>query len=284
MRTIMSLIFFVTITAIAAAQPTDPVKPKAPVKPLPCKVTPAQPKAGKLVFVTTDAENPLYDFDGVFAADEARQTGKELAIALPMNKEDKTYLVRCIYTFEGKIVIEKVIVKVVGSDPNIPPLPPGDTLKQLRLDMMTALGKIDATLAKLDARLALLEQIKPIPPPIDPFIQSLQGSYNADNRPADKLAKLIAIYKASAATVNDPTNKTPADVFKVMHTAIASVLGEPDPKVLTVIPNTRKAIGAELDKVLPLGPASVVAMDAAMRATINAQFARVQKSLEGVNP
>ena len=124
----------------------------------------------------------------------------------------------------------------------------------------------------------------PPPAPVDAFTQSLQHAYAVDGKSAEKLLLLLAIYRNSATVVNDPANKTPADVFTVMKKSIATVLKEPDANAITILPYTRRAIGAELDKALPLGAASTKPMDATTRTLISGQFARVQKALEGVSP
>lgn len=180
MHRVSSLFLLLVLAAFAHAQPMPPApKPPTPMpvpaKPAPAKVMPLQPKGGDIITITTDAEKPLFDFDGVFTTDQAKQIGQGLAIAAPTLKEDKTYLVRCIYSFNGQIVIEKISVKVTGTDgptPVDPAITPLDKLAA-KVDALTKLLtamslKNDAAQTKTDARLAALEGPRPPPTPDPP--------------------------------------------------------------------------------------------------------------------
>lgn len=270
--------------------------PKPPLVKVPVKfktVAPSTVKAGDhIVIDATTAKGKvefLYDLNA-FPKERATLVGKMLVLSTGVNG---TYTIGVVSYDDG--TTEKIVVKVTGGLPT-PPIPdpptPTDPLEKIAQSVASLQKSFDAFVlqqtaanAAFDKRLAALEQIKPIPPPpVDPLIASFQTAYIADGKPAASLASLTAIYRQSGTAVNDPNNKTPADIFNQMHKAMAIVLKEPDPAKVTIMVNTRKAIAAELDKSLPLGPASIQPLDTATRAAISAQFGRVQKALEGVTP
>ncbi len=152
----------------ALTDPTPVTLPVAPPIVHSAKVTPANPKSGELVVITVEAENVLFDFDGVFPTGAARQSGKELTIALPKADAAKTYTVKAIYCNGGKITIEKVEIKADGGSQ--PPDAAGETIKQLKAELLAAMAKNQAdTKAMVDSlasRVTALEGAKP--PPLPP--------------------------------------------------------------------------------------------------------------------
>ena len=129
------------------ADPVTPPVPVVPGKPT-IKISPVIPKSGEIATITTDAVGPLYDFEGVFTSGQAVQNGQSLSVAIPKSASAQTYVIRCIYQFNGGIVMDHVTINAAGDQPT-PPTP----------DVM-------AFLAKLDARLTALETAKPpvVPP------------------------------------------------------------------------------------------------------------------------
>jgi hypothetical protein len=116
------------------------------------------------------------------------------------------------------------------------------------------------------------------------MIASFQGAYALDAKPAAVLTKLVAFYQMQSTIVNDPTLKTPVDIFKQHKKAITVLLGEPTEQSVTIAPNLRKTIAVYNDKVLPVGAASLAPLTPEMRATINNQFLHVAAALKGVQP
>ncbi len=277
----------------APTPPVTPVTPPVdPPKPSPAKITPAAPKSGDLVVVSTDATNALFDFDGVFPPGAARQSGQELTIALPKNDTPKSYTIRVIYCNSGKITIERVEIKADGG--TIPPSPPDITaaLNKLTDQVATVTSQVGKALdaanvtaqavIDLKSRVTALEKNPPVPivvPPVDPFTAAVQVAYVADGKPAAAAAALAGLYKVSPNTVNNPTFQKYDEILAQMHTAAQAVLGEPDATSVTILPKTRRAIANELNA--QLGKIDKM-LDAGSRLSIVLQFARVQAALEVV--
>jgi hypothetical protein len=254
------------------------VEPKAqPVAP-PKKATAIVPatitaKSGELV--TIDASKAkgdvLFDFDDkTFDAKHAIQSGKSLILSMPKSDAAKTYHVTVI-SWDDK-TRDRVSINVAG-DKVVPAPTPVDPLQPI-LDH----------LSKIDARLALLEQIKPIPPPVpvDQFQAAIQAAYIADGKPAVALKKMADIYGLAPTIINNPDNKYPIDIVKVNAAAITSQIEPGAPK--TVLVNVRNAIDMELRKYLPFGPGSDAALTADTRNQYITQYARVAAALKGIQP
>lgn len=123
----------------------------------------------------------------------------------------------------------------------------------------------------------------PTPTPSDPLVTSLNNAWILDGK-SDKLKLLVDIYRSSSTAVQNADAKYPSDIFRIMHKAIGISLGEPNPDNLavTILPTLRTAIGAELNKTLPLGPASTKALTPEVRQQIQTQFNRIQTALEAL--
>jgi hypothetical protein len=292
MKSLLSLLltFALATSALAQVVPPDKQPVKPPVKPPVAKpIVPPTIKAQGGEQVVIDAKGAkgdvVFSYDKkTFDGKHAVQVGKALVLTVPTLKENKTYTVICT-SFDDRTQDETVI-SVAGSDDPGPIDPPdGSPISKLsaKVDALTkVVTALNTTVAAQDKRLTALEQIKPNPPPgpTDPFTATLQAAYIADGRPADKLAKLISIYKLSDPTVNNPLNTTYAMVLAVMHSGAQAYLGEPDPANVTILPNVRRAIAAELK--VDIGKGNLAVLDAPGRANISAQFQMVRKALEGV--
>jgi hypothetical protein len=122
----------------------------------------------------------------------------------------------------------------------------------------------------------------PVPPaPQDPFQMLVQAAWMIDGK-SPKVSQLAAVYRQSSTVINDAKTKYPADVFSTMHKAIAISLAEPDANMVTILPTVRGVIATELNKTLPLGPASTKELTAESRQLIQTQFNRIQSALEGL--
>ena len=114
----------------------------------------------------------------------------------------------------------------------------------------------------------------PDPPlPTDAFSKAVLDAYVADGKPVAQVAQLAALYRQSATTVNNLSNKTAKDVLDTMHKAAVSLVGD----ATTVLPKTRRVIADELNKTL----ANMTTLTPDNRSTITAAFVRVQVALEG---
>ncbi len=143
--------------AIAANAQSQPIAPPVAKKIAPVKLTPPAPKGGDLLIVSTDADDPLLDFHGVFSPTAAKQIGKELYVAVPCRKETMTYVVWNIYVLDKKIVKERVEIRVAGEapKPKPPPVPVPD-------DVATQLKTLTAAINAIEKRVTAIET-KPAP-------------------------------------------------------------------------------------------------------------------------
>lgn len=234
----------------------QPLAKKTPIVP-----TVVQAKGGKLFAIDASKASGmvLFRFDKKSFPD-AIEDGKKLYLVAPKLDEAASYTVTVI-SFEDKSV-DDVVVSVPGDKVTPPVKPPTP------VDLTAILHRMD----KIESRLTALEQIKPIPPPIDPFIASLQAAYEKDGKPAIALTSLTAVYRQSLATVNNTAMMKASDILTAMHTAAQSLIGDQLPTVRRVLGDDANINIGRTDKVL----------DATMRATIAAQFLRSQRALEGV--
>jgi hypothetical protein len=258
------------VSGVIADAPPQP-KPAQPI--LQAKVT---AKAGKpLVLDLSKFPGDVEWFtDDLLDADSAIIDCKKLTFASPYNGD---YPIRVAVLVGGKITLAKCVISVKDGVDRPPPGPPVvDPDKVTLSDIVKQIKSIQDDLAELKKA--------PRPPPVvDAFQAAMQASYESDGKPSAQLAKLLAVYKMTEGIANDSANKTPSDVFKVVHKSIGGVLEEKS-EAITVLPAVRAAIAAELNKTLPLGPSSTQQLDATTRAQIVSQFARVTKSLGAIQP
>lgn len=293
MRKLMCI--FAIIAAVVFAQPLlgqmPPPAPKPIVRPIPSTLA---AKAGKLVSIPVDGDFDVVSFvysHKDFPPDQAIIAPRQLTLVTGTNGIYSVTVVTVKDKADKQSLVTITITGGVDPGPTPPPPEPDQSIATLTaavkaLTAVVTKQGVDnaASFAKMDTRLTALEQIKPNPPPTDPLIASLQAAYVADGKPAAQLVKLANIYQLSATITGNPANTTPSAIFAVNHKAIEGSLKEPTPNVLTILTSTRRAIGAEMDKYLPLAAASTVPLTDATRANIDAQFQRIAKALQGVQP
>jgi hypothetical protein len=273
-------VFFVLLqiplgAMIAIAQPIDPpiVKPKVVTPLVPLTMT---AKGGELLVIDASKASAavLFDFDAtVFDAKHATIDGKKLYLAIPRNDSTQTYAITVIA--DMPLSKDRVTITVPGDVTPTPPDPPVDPLAKLKSDVAAILASqtsMQATVAQNSKDIAALQQIKPIPPPVEPFQAAVQAAYVADGKPAAAAASLAAVYRQSGPTVNNATFTKTSDILGAMHTAAQTLIADQ-------LPTVRRVIGDELNT--QLGKADVP-LTAVNRAAISAQFLRAQKALESV--
>lgn|SRR3990167_2973428 len=151
----------------------DKVKP-AEVPKAPLAIT---AKAGELVVVDGSFAkgDVLFDYDQVaFDQNHAAVEGKKLYLVSPRVEVDKVFAVSMI-SWDDKVRVVVNITVQTDMKPRPPQPPPVDPLADLRADidavqagLKAYIARADAAAARVDARLAELEKIKPQPPPIPP--------------------------------------------------------------------------------------------------------------------
>ncbi len=240
---------------LLVSQPIPPdVKPKPPTpivvpKVAPAKVSPLHPKGGELLVITTDAAEPYWDVEGVFAVNTFHIHGKALVVAIPKTEDDKTYLIRCIYAVDGKITVEKVTVKVPGTNAPVPVDPP---LDGSLASLTAAVNALTKTVNGMDKRITALEQNKPpVPIPVpDAFQTAIQAAWEKDGKPAS-VSRLASLYKLAivpgSGVLYTAKFAKEKELLDYMHSAAQSVLEEPDITKVTVLPNVRRALAAEFN-------------------------------------
>ena len=220
---------------------SDPPKSKSAIK-----VSPPNPKGGELVVVSSDAEAPHWDFEGVFPPGSARQSGRELIVALPKTEKAATYVIRCISCDGGKILVEKVEIKADGGEQ--PPAPQDLAVAVGKLadsvgKLSEAVGRIEAKFSTLEQRVAALEGAKPPPPPpppSDPIAAAIQAAYlqETDANKKEIAGKIAACYKAGSDKTASATS------WGEISSAIRSKATELD--ITGRLPLVAKAINTQL--------------------------------------
>lgn len=294
----LALLTLFVIAPFAPAQVVlPPDKPKVTAQKFKA-IAPVTVKAGEHIVIDAGSAKGEVDFifdSKAFPPARATRIGNTLILSTNVNG---SYVVNVV-SYEDKET-QRVAVKVDGGsdEPTIPDPPkPDDPLAVFKAEVLAEFAKINAQLkaadaqakalhdrlASIESRVSALEKKPPVP--TDPFAISLQSAYAADGRPADKLSKLAALYDLAGSIASDPANKTASAIFTTMRKAASIQLGEPSVDKVTVLPNVRQAIAAELNKTLPLGvPASTSELTPETRALIVTQFSRVAKALGEVTP
>lgn len=268
--------FFLILPFLAFGQVVEPKNGKKAIVPATVQVK------GCALFVIDASKATgavLFRYDKK-AFGSAIEDGKKLYLVAPKVDEASSYTVTVI-SFDDKSV-DDVVVTVSGDKGPTPVKPPVDQMKAIldRLDKLEkGVGNISANQSTIVAsqtamiaRLVALEQVKPQPPPTDPFQAAVQVAYEKDGKNADAISKLTSLYKLSGPTVNDPTLTTKKAIHDKMHAAAQLLIAD-------ALPNVRRLFGDDDNAVIGKadGPA-----DATARALIASQFLKHQKALEGV--
>lgn len=117
---------------------------------------------------------------------------------------------------------------------------------------------------------------KPIPTPpkpLDSLATVIQETVKADKGTPSDLTSLVAALTAQSIAVDDEAIKTSTDLYKMIHDSTTTLVG-------TRLSTTRKALGAELGKVLPADP--TVILSKPNRADAKMQLTRFASILDAM--
>ncbi len=124
----------------------------------------------------------------------------------------------------------------------------------------------------------------PVPPPepptplpdTDPLVIAYLADIKAGKGLKEDVENYASLYSMYATQVrNGSTLKTVGDLYKVMNTAIDTLLGEDIEKTL---PSLRKAVGKELSAKIPTNSALNISD---FKAQIADEFSSIAKRLQG---
>jgi hypothetical protein len=213
-------------------------------------VTPAAPKAGDVVTVSSPAPVKFRVPAGLAVL--ASPDGRSIAFFLPAAS------VTLLAAASDPAPLADVAVVAVGTGGPIPPAPP-------------------APAPPAPAPPAPGPPAPSPPAPADPLAQRLKAAYDADPTPGEKKPEarknLAALYRAAVATCGDASVGTAGQMLDVLRKASAAMVG-------TDLMGVRTLVGDELKRYLPTDAGE--ALSPAHRAAAADLFKRLAAALEAL--